>query len=238
MLRDFGGALGLLSIIPVPGAWRASDNWQPGRALVWFPAVGWLIGALLYGAWFISSRIFPPLVAAALTLIAWAWLSGGLHLDGLIDSCDGLLATVSPEHRLEIMKDPRAGSFGVIGVVLILIIKFAALISLHNSLSLLIIPPIARTLMLMPMLLFSSARTGGMGNAYRHGAKRVWLAGLWLLPVLIIDVRAILWIAVGAVAALLFSRWAAQRLGGGLTGDVYGATCELVETLCLIVATA
>lgn len=237
MRRDFGGALGLLSIIPVPRAWWVEADWQAGRALIWFPAVGWIIGALVYGLWWLSSRLFPPLVVAALTLIVWVWLTGGLHLDGLIDSCDGLLATVSAERRLEIMKDPRAGSFGVIGVVLVLFAKFAALISLRDPVSLLIIPPIARTLMLLPMMLFPSARSGGMGNAYRQGTNRVWLAVLWLVPVIFIEWRTLIWIITGGVFAVLFSRWAARRLGGGLTGDIYGATCELLETLCLIAAT-
>ncbi len=237
VFQDFGGALGLLSVIPVPRQGWVGEGWQAGRALVWFPAVGWLIGGLAFGAWWLCSRVFPPMAAAALTLTVWVALTGGLHLDGLIDSSDGLLATVTPERRLEIMKDPRAGSFGVISAVLLLIVKFAALVSLSEPLAVLIIPSIARALMLLPMMLFSSARSSGLGNAYRQGARRVWLAALWLLPALLLTPRAVIWLIGGAAVVLLFSAWAARRLNGGLTGDVYGAACELAEAACLILAT-
>lgn len=237
-LKDFGGALSLLSIIPVPRRWWVADGWQAGRAVIWFPLVGWIVGLVTAGVMLVSRAIFAPLPAAALTLIAWVMITGGLHLDGLIDSCDALCATVSPERRLEIMRDPRAGSFGVIGAGLVLIAKFAALVSLTNPLPTLLIPPIVRALILYPMLAYPSARTTGLGSAYRQGARRTWLAVIWLVPAFIIHPVSILWIIMAFMFTSLFARWAARRLGGGLTGDVYGATCELTEALCLILATA
>lgn len=236
MLKDFGGALSLLSIIPVPRRFWVGEKWQAGRAMIWFPAVGWIIGALVYGTFRMSSPIFSPTMTAILTLIAWVILTGGLHLDGLIDSCDALCATVSPERRLEIMKDPRAGSFGVIGAGLILLAKFAALVSLKNPILILFAPVIARFLMLYPMLRYPSARTGGMSDSYRQGAKYVWLTILWLIPLLLYPL-SLVYLIVALIIVIAFSEWAARRLGGGLTGDVYGASCELVETVCLIIAT-
>lgn len=235
-LRDFGGALSLLSIIPVPRFLWVHEGWQAGRTMVWFPLVGWIMGALIYGTFRLSGLIFSPAVTAVLTLIVWVVLTGGLHLDGLIDSCDALCATVSPERRLEIMKDPRAGSFGVIGAGLILLAKFAALLSLKNPTMLLIIPMLARLVMLYPMLRYPSARQVGMSNSYREGARRVWLALLWLIPMILYPI-SLLYLPIAIIIVILFSRWAAHKLGGGLTGDVYGASCELLETLCLMIAT-
>jgi adenosylcobinamide-GDP ribazoletransferase len=235
-VKDFGGALSLLSIIPVPRRWWVDADWQAGRALIWFPLVGWIIGALVYGVYTLSGLIFTPPITAILTLIAWVVLTGALHLDGLIDCCDALCATVSPERRLEIMKDPRAGSFGVIGAGLILLAKFAALISLRSPIMLLIIPMIARLVILYPMLRYPSARAGGMSSSYRQGTRRVWLAAIWLIPLIFYPI-SLIYLLVAIVIVIAFGAWAARRLGGGLTGDVYGASCELVETVCLMIAT-
>ncbi len=234
-LPDLGGAISLLTIIPLPRALQPGANWQAGRALIWFPAVGWLIGALVYAI--LATYVFPRLVTAAVALIIWEALPGFLHLDGLIDCCDGLLSTTSPERRREIMKDPRAGSFGVAGAALVLLVKFAALASLPDPLAALVIPVLARTVMIMPMLLFPAASASGMSALYKAGSRRAWLAAIWLLPIPLIVPRAVLWLIAAAGMTLAFAVWAARRLNGGLTGDVYGATCELVEVLCLILAT-
>jgi len=119
---------------------------------------------------------------------------------------------------------------------MILLAKFAALLSLKNPTMLLIIPMLARLVMLYPMLHYPSARQGGMSNSYREGARRVWLALLWLIPMILYPI-SLLYIPIAIIIVILFSRWAARRLGSGLTGDVYGASCELLETLCLMIAT-
>lgn len=240
LLRDLGGALSLLTIIPIPRFLWVDQTWQAGRAMVWFPLVGWLVGAVVHGAFRLTSLIFPPTITAVLTLTVWVVLTGGLHLDGVIDCCDALGATTTPERRLEIMKDPRAGAFGVIGAGLILLAKFAALVSTKNPILILVAPMLARFLMLYPMLRYPSARTGGLSSSYRQGGQRVWLAVLWLTPLLLpvlLVVFGLVYLIVPALVVAAFSAWAARRLGGGLTGDVYGATCELVETVCLIIAT-
>ena len=117
-------AFNLMTTIHLP----ASKDWQTGdsgRASVWYPFVGLVIGALTWLVWMGASRLFPSLVAGILTLVVWVALTGGLHLDGLADSCDGLLASTSVERRLEIMKDPRLGVFGGIGLILVLLLNAA-----------------------------------------------------------------------------------------------------------------
>ena len=122
-------AFALLTILPF-GSDDAPQAGDSGRAAVWYPLVGLVIGTLVAGGGWLLSRIFPPMAAAPLTLIIWVTLTGGLHLDGLADCCDGLLGSASRERRLEIMSDSRLGSFAGTGLVLFLLAKFAAILSL------------------------------------------------------------------------------------------------------------
>ena len=134
MLTTIRGAFAFLTIIPV----GSPHVERPGHAFAYFPLVGLVIGAAL--ALVATSRLFPPDVTAFLALAVWVILTGGLHLDGFGDSCDGLLSTTTPERRLEIMKDPRAGSWAVVGLALLLLGKWVVLREVSPVL--LILPPI------------------------------------------------------------------------------------------------
>src|SRR5689334_3119978 len=106
--------------IRLPEDWSAGDS---GRAAVWYPLVGLVIGAITWLVWKGAELVFPRFVTGILALIVWVTLTGGLHLDGLADCFDGLFSSLTPERRLEIMKDPHVGAFGVIGLILILVLK-------------------------------------------------------------------------------------------------------------------
>ena len=97
------------------------------RTLGWFPVVGLAVGALVGGSWWVAGRVWPPAVAALVAVAADAALTGGLHLDGLADSADGLIPPVSRERRFEIMADPRVGAFGVVALVVVLGLRVATL---------------------------------------------------------------------------------------------------------------
>src|SRR5215467_4699426 len=159
MLNDLRSAFGFLTILPVAGL----PSSQPGKMFSYFPLVGLVIGIIIS---LVDSITFLPRdLTAFLTLAAWVALTGGLHLDGLADSCDGLLSTTSPERRLEIMKDPRAGSWAVIGVVLVLLGKWAALRSLPPVF--LLVPPIAgRWSMVLATAIFPNARSSGLSAQF------------------------------------------------------------------------
>ena len=130
-MNGFWLALGFLTTLParpvpyVPGGL--------GRAAAWFPVIGLLIGLLLLLVQVTAARLLGPPMAAVLAVAAWAVLTGGLHLDGLADCCDGLLVSAPRERRLEIMRDPRVGSFAVSGLVLALLLKTAAVFSLGTG---------------------------------------------------------------------------------------------------------
>lgn len=233
MGSDFRSALSLLTILRVaPGESR-----EPGRMYAWFPLVGLLIGgAAAASAWL----PLPAPLRAFITLGVWVGMTGGLHLDGLADACDGLLATVSPERRLEIMRDPRAGSWAVIGVTLLLLGKLVALQNVPAAY--LILPPVVgRWVMVLAAWGFPPARSTGAAAHFRRGlgVAQVTIASLIAALVLAVVAVAAWWLAalmavIGPLCAWLVGRWAAQRLGGGLTGDVYGALCELSELVCLL----
>lgn len=219
----------------LPEDWSAGDS---GRASVWYPLVGLVIGALTWLAWTGAMFVFPPFVAGVLTLVIWMALTGGLHLDGLADCCDGLLSSVSLERRLEIMKDPHLGAFGVIGLVLILLLKAAILASLLSATSfgILLAASLARWCISVAGLL-PLARPSGMGADFAAGFQRSFIAWGAIIPValtLMLGLRGIMSVLAGVgVAALML--WLAKSRIGGVTGDVFGMIVEVVETVALLV---
>ncbi len=124
-------ALGFLTTLPVPQLSNEEFVAHPdlaGQAFAWYPLVGVILGALLSGvAWLLRFSHLSPLVQASCLLTVWILLSGGLHLDGLLDSCDALFAPVSLERRLQILKDVHTGAFGEIGLVLMISLKWSLL---------------------------------------------------------------------------------------------------------------
>ena len=217
--------------IRLPTDWSAGDS---GRASVWFPFVGLVIGVIAWLAWNEANRVFPPLVASVLTLIVWVLLTGGLHLDGLADCCDGLFMSATPERRLEVMKDPHVGAFGVIGLVLILMLKAGALTAVQNP-GILLAASLARWCVL-PAALVPLARPSGMGADFAAGFRRsfiVWGAIIPLTIAILLGIRGVLSALAGlGVAALVL--WLAKSRIGGVTGDVFGMVVEIVETVVLI----
>ena len=131
MLKPIFAAIGFLTVLPVHNVMLPPE--EMGRASRWFPLVGLLIGAILLVVYWVCQFLFPSLLTAVFIVTAWAALTGGLHLDGLCDCCDGLLAPVSTERRLEIMKDPRVGAFAAIGLVLFLMLKTSAVYTLMEN---------------------------------------------------------------------------------------------------------
>ncbi|MDK2980345.1 MAG: adenosylcobinamide-GDP ribazoletransferase [Chloroflexota bacterium] len=235
-------ALDFLTVIPLPHP-RNFKAVPLGKATGWFPWVGALLGGLS-GALYIGLRqVFAPWLAAALAAAAWIALTGGLHLDGLADCCDGLLYAGPRERRLEIMKDPHHGTFAGIGLTLAILLKVAALAALPATLETLGAAALAAALarwLLLPSARQPNARESGLGAAFSDSLDRKAYV-LAIPPLLILPV----WLGGRALVALLLAHgWAAcvfrlakKRLGG-LTGDVYGLIVEGAELLVLLVFAA
>jgi adenosylcobinamide-GDP ribazoletransferase len=234
-MRGLFAAIGFLTRLPVPA--RAFDGARsPSAQLAWYPAVGLLIGGLLWClGWLLSGA--PPLLAAALLLAAWVVLTGALHLDGLADSADAWVGGLGDRERtLAIMKDPRSGPIGVTAVVLVLLLKFAALASLPQpSAALWVAPLLARAALTVAFMTTPYVRSGGLGSGL-VGESRL-ACGLALVLTVVVSLFAG-WHGVRALVAatLVFAwwRWACQSRLGGMTGDTCGALTELTEAAVLV----
>jgi adenosylcobinamide-GDP ribazoletransferase len=229
-------AFGLMTTIPfkLPDDWSVGDS---GRASVWYPLVGLIIGAVTWLVWKGAMLLFPSFVAGIIALVAWVALTGGLHLDGLADCCDGLLASSSVERRLEIMKDPHLGAFGVTGLILALLLKSATIAALTpaTGFGILLAGSLARWCIL-PAGLFPLARPGGMGADFASGFRRSFVYIGAILPfglAMILGTRGIISLLAGLAAAALVL-WLAKSRIGGVTGDVFGMVVEVVETAVLL----
>lgn len=255
-------AVEFLTVVPVgPRRVRvqeaAASEGTPdmARALPWFPLVGALLGLALIGLDWVLSFVFPPGIRAVALLAFDALVTGMLHLDGFADCCDALLGTRTVERRLEILRDSRVGAYGVFGGALLLIARFAALTALVGSprvLALLIAPVLGRWGMVYAVTRYPYARAAGAGTPFRsRGIARLTLAGVAMLVLVVASAVAVGSRGLGigptcALAALLlvaalvvllgWLAWASRRLGGGLTGDTYGAACVLVELAVLVLA--
>ena len=235
-LRSLQVAFGLMTTLPIklPERWSEGDS---GRASVWYPLVGLVIGMLTWLAWNGANLVFPVWVTGVITLVVWVVLTGGLHLDGLADCCDGLLASASIERRLEIMKDPHMGTFGVVGLILVLLLKAAALSSLTmvSSPGILLAATLARWCIL-PAALLPLARPSGMGADFTLGFQRsfiFWGAILPLVIAIFLGIRGIVSAFAGFTATALVL-WLAKSRIGGVTGDVFGMIVEIVELIVLL----
>jgi adenosylcobinamide-GDP ribazoletransferase len=196
-----------------------------------------VVGAITWLAWKGAMTLFPAWAAGIVTLVIWVVLTGGLHLDGLADCCDGLLASTSVERRLEIMKDPHVGAFGVIGLVLLLMLKAAALGSLTPAAGsgILLAATVSRWCIL-PAGLLPLARPSGMGADFALGFRGpfiIWGAVLPLAIAIFLGLHGIVSTLAGLGAGALVL-WLAKSRIGGVTGDVFGMVVELVETIVLI----
>jgi len=235
-MRNVKIAFGLMTTLPfrLPEDWSSGDS---GRASVWYPFVGLVIGSLTWLTWMGATQLFPQPVAGVLVLIVWVSLSGGLHLDGLADCCDGLLASTSVERRLEIMKDPRLGAFGGIGLLLLLLLKAATLAALTpvTGIGILLAASLARWCIL-PAGLLPMARPSGMGADFAAGFRRWFIVVGSIFPLslaLALGTRGIISLLAGLVAAFLVL-WLAKSRIGGVTGDVFGMVVEVVEAVSLL----
>lgn len=249
-MKGFRSAIAFLTIMPA-GSRPGPDGLASARG--WFPAAGLLLGALaalvdVLIRWGFSagSPFDPSITVVALSSVAivatLGLLTRALHLDGFMDTCDALLGGSTPENRMRILKDPNAGSFAVVGVVCLLLLKMAAVALLvgHSRLAVLILTPcLSRWSMLVTMEAFPYVRPNGLGAPFlaRTGggqlvfgsamtvAAGLCLAGPWSL----------LLMAFAGLVAWTIGTWATKLLGG-MTGDVYGGVNETVETTTLLAA--
>ncbi|MBI5117690.1 adenosylcobinamide-GDP ribazoletransferase [Candidatus Poribacteria bacterium] len=243
-MKSFIAALGFLTIIPLPSRWAHEKEALAG-SIPFFPMVGLLIGAVVAALDSGFVRLFPPLLASALTVIAMVAVSGGLHMDGLGDTADGFLSSRPREQILEIMRDSRSGVMGVLAIVLIVSLKIAAVASLGAGIRrpvVFLMPLAGRCALVISLFLLPYARKeGGLVSPFLKRCSS--LHTLWAVGLLAVAG----WVAAGmtglaiggavVIGTVLFSAYVRSKIGG-LTGDTLGAVCEIVEVLPALVGAA
>lgn len=230
-----------LTVLPAPGG--ESDARSRAASLAYFPVVGLALGALLGGLGWALDLVLPRGPTAVVLLALSAVLTGGLHLDGLMDSADGVFGGRTVERRLEIMRDSRVGSFGVIAGTLVLLGQYACLAALGGAgrlVALAIALTASRWSMTVAIAFFPPARPGGLGASFQLAGRRWPLAVATTLTVVIAALSPRLG-GISFVATLLLvalgGRFLSARLGG-LSGDTYGGLAVLSETVILYLAVA
>jgi adenosylcobinamide-GDP ribazoletransferase len=231
-------ALQFLTILP-PFIRRAISARELGAAVGWFPFVGALLGLTLAILDATMALVIPPPLRSGLVLALWVLMTGALHLDGFLDTCDGLLGGWTPEKRLEIMHDEQAGSYALAGGVLLLLVKYGALLTLSQRWEALLLAPIlGRWCMSLAIIAFPYARSDGMGRMMKDHAG--WGEALFATGIALIaawttgHLMGLAVLALAAIAMWLVARFTLKRIPG-MTGDVYGAVNEIVELLVLVI---
>lgn len=241
LLTSLLAALQFLTVMP-PLIRRSFTPRELGGAVAWYPAVGLLLGAVLWLVFATLSRLLPNGPTAALTLAAWLILTRALHFDGFLDACDGLFGAFTSERRLIIMRDSHVGAFAVAGGVLLLLVKYSALQALPSIRAALVLAPIlGRWTISLLLVGFPYGRKEGLGRTLKDNARAGHLA---LAAIITIACAGFLSGAWGFVALLVTTTGMLSlavyllRLLPGLTGDIYGASCELAEVLVLLIFVA
>jgi len=219
---------------------RAFTAQELGRAVGFFPLVGLALGGVFYGLVSGLRLIFPLQVVAVFVLVVWILLTRALHFDGFLDTCDGLFGGFTPERRLEIMRDSRVGAFGVAGGGLLLLAKFAAMDSLAELSGLVLAPVLGRWVLSMAIYAYPYAREKGLGRDMKDNVRwpqvilatvvtvlLAWFFARWTGLLAFTIAGLVLWLGAGFIL----------RRIPGLTGDSYGALCELAELAVLLLFT-
>jgi len=239
-MKSFLTALQFLTVI------RLSKNLDTtgeklGKSMACFPLVGFLIGLILVGVRTVLDMVFPSSLVDILVIVTLVIVAGAFHLDGFADTVDGLAGGTDREKTLAIMKDSRIGSFAVVGLILLLILKVFALMEIPVEIKnrvLIIMPVLGRWSTVQLASFFNYARSGyGTALAFTQfaGKKEAIIStlitaaivtGLFLLQGLFI------FLFVG-MFTFLFGLFFKKRIGG-VTGDIMGAGCELSEVITLL----
>jgi adenosylcobinamide-GDP ribazoletransferase len=242
LLRQLGGALVFYTIIPLPSTWPLEFQ----RIARWAPWIGLLIGFLLAGLnFFILQWSISHFLRGVLVLAAWIFITGGLHLDGVMDTADGL-AVPDRERRLVVMADSRTGAYGVMAAVVLMLLKVGAIATLTSPRScvlLMLVPVWGRWGQWLAIALYPYLKAEGKGAFHRRALKLpqdLWpslmlFAGIGMASIAAEPHLLLCSIGYGAfsfTAAWSVGAWFYKQLKG-MTGDSYGAIVEWTETLMI-----
>jgi adenosylcobinamide-GDP ribazoletransferase len=235
-MKNFIAAVQFLTIFRI----RRTDVFEPPKMIPYFPVVGLLVGLLLVGVDALAGLLWPRPVAAVVDLLFMVWVTGGLHLDGLGDTADGLYGNRPAEKALAIMKDSRVGAMGVMAIVLGLAVKWGGLAAVDSqrALVLLTVPGFARGSQLLGMRLLPYGRPEGLGQDFCGIPLGLYdFRGLVLTigVALFAGFRGIVLIVgffLVSFGVIMFYR----RRMNCITGDMLGALAEISESALFLIA--
>ncbi|QQE79687.1 adenosylcobinamide-GDP ribazoletransferase [Alicyclobacillus sp. SO9] len=230
-------AVQFLTIIPVPHFRNVSEK-DIRETAPFFPLVGALLGLILWGIQDTLRLSFPNIISTTLSLMVYTFLTGALHLDGLMDTFDALGSRKSTDKALEIMKDSRVGAMGAISAIVVYLGKAAVLYSLPGNAwgVVIVVPVLSRFGMVVAMAIAPSARgKDGLAGmfaqkiSYQSLAYSIAITGL--LSIGLNSVFLGLGLMLGLIVlSILITVYLSHRFGG-MTGDTYGALNEILEWL-------
>lgn len=227
-------------LTPIPVSTQKLEKTEFSKSLAWFSLVGLLQGILVCAVFFGLSKVFGNIVVSVLTVAFWAFVTSGMHLDGLADCFDGFFAVANREKRLEIMKDPRIGTFGFLGLIFVILIK----ISLVNSLvfeNIWSLTPILLAMVFarsasLALVFFKNARNQGLGFGITDEKSWLYFLVNLLIPAglcFYFGWHAVIAFGVSFVVSALVG-WLSMSKIGGVTGDVFGMAIEMSEIAVLL----
>ena len=240
VLTEFLVALQFLTIVRVKKNLPFSEA-ALGRSGAFFPLVGLLLGAVLWGLDWVCRPLVPSAFLSIVLVLTLILLSRGLHLDGLADTADGLLGSSERQRSLDIMKDSAIGTFGALAVIVVVLLKVRALDLLQGGYrgpALLLGPMLSRWACVVMAYSSRPARPEGLGATFvtKTQFREFALASVFALALVFVLLEIVGLVVFIPLAALVlaFTLYCNRRLGG-VTGDTLGALGEMVETavLCL-----
>lgn len=237
IVKKFRIALQFLTILPFRIKSEIKEE-NFGRSLLYFPIVGALIGILLALILFVFSFLPYP-VLSILVLIILVIITGGIHLDGFADTCDGFYGSRPKKKILEIMRDSHTGVMGVIGIVCLLLLKFSIFISIPFEVlwrALILMSIFSRWAQVLTCFLSKYVRKEGKAKYFIEyaGKKEVFIGTIFTLVsfLLLMEINGLILFFISLLPVFLFLNYVKRKIGG-MTGDTIGATSEIAEVSLL-----
>lgn len=241
LIFSFFGAILFYTIIPLPSFVSIDFS----KIAIWLPSIGFVVGSLLgLSAYVFSVLDFSPVLQGVLIVALWIYITGGLHLDGVMDTADGLAVT-NPEKRLTVMSDSNTGAYGVMAGVMVILLKVASVMAICDNLGFYLVFSAcwARWGQFMSIVLYPYLKVEGKGAFLKKSLDlpfdiiftSLFIIPLWLIQYFWLKSSSALIIIetlIGLISSLLTGWWFYRQLKGH-TGDTYGATVEWSEALIL-----
>lgn len=210
-----------------------------GKSLIYFPLVGAFIGSILALSLFVLNFL-PQIVSIAFILVISIVLTGGIHIDGFADTCDGFYSGRSKDDMLKIMRDSHIGTMGVIGIFCVLLLKFTILISIPKEMlwkALIMMAVFSRWAQALACSISDYARESGKAEYFiKYSDKRgIAISSLFVLALffLLTGFKGIILFIISFASIFLFIFYVKRKIGG-MTGDTIGATNEIAEILVIL----